>query len=126
MTTNLSDFLSYLIKADGQWVAFMPDEEEFSSHHIGDVVHGIPDLVCFTKDGYALFRNRDGEALQLPGNADATALWHEAWGERPGTIFGRAFLAHPRHIPRAWKKQYDYYARLKNLRLLASDLQLSA
>ena len=126
MTMNLSDYLSYLVKSDGQWVAFMPDEEEFSSRQIGDVVHGIPDLVCFTKDGYALFRNQDGEGLGLPSNPEATALWREASGGWLGGIFGRAFLAHPRHIPAAWKTQYDYYARLKNLRLLASDLKLSA
>ena len=122
MKSNLSDSFSYLIKTDGHWVAFMPDDEEFSSRQIADAVQGIPDLVCFTKDGYALFRNRDAETLKFPRNPDATALCSEPSGEHSGAILGRAFLAHPHHIPEVWKREYDYYARLNNLRLLTSAL----
>jgi len=68
MRLHLADFRSYMIRTNGECIAFMPAEEEFSIQQLRDAVAGTPEPVCFTADGYALFRDRDGEAKELSVN----------------------------------------------------------
>ncbi len=103
MRLHLPDSLSYMIRTDGECIAFMPDDEEFSIRQLHDAVAGVPELVCFTAEGYALFRCRDAKANQLPVNQIATEIWHQAVPGQTESIVGRVFLAHPDHIPTYWR-----------------------
>lgn len=40
----------------------MPVEEEFSIQQIRDPVAGRPEVICETREGFLLFRNRDASA----------------------------------------------------------------
>jgi hypothetical protein len=104
MRLDLSDSLSYMIKTDGECVAFMPNDEEFSISQLRDAVAGPPEVVFFTPHGYALFHNRDAKLKGLPVNEVATSLCREDSVAECEKIFGRVFLAHPRHIPAFWGK----------------------
>ena len=107
MRLHLPDFLSYLIRTNGECVAFMPAEEEFSIRQLRDAVAGAPEPICFTREGYALFRDKDGESKKLPLNPVATALWHESAPGESNDILGRVFVAHPGHIPAYWRSVYE-------------------
>lgn len=107
-----------MIRPDGECVAFMPDEEEVSIRQLRDAVAGTPELVCFTSDGYALFRNKEAEIKQLPLNRAATDLWHDAAPGVGENVLGRAFVAHPEHIPAFWKSVHANIYRLNALRRL--------
>lgn len=94
----------------------MPDDEEFSIQQLRVAVAGCPELICFTADGYALFSDRERTAKQLPLNQVATCLWRESSPESCVAILGRAFLAHPHHIPAYWKSRWQNDMRLRKLR----------
>jgi hypothetical protein len=109
MHLNLHDNLSYIIRSDGEFVPAMPDDGEFSIQEIRDYVAGPPEVLCFTPDGYALFHNRDAKLKGLALNGAATSLQVGASGTCD-SVLGRAFLAHPAHIPAFWKQ-----SKLRNM-----------
>jgi hypothetical protein len=100
---DLQNNLSYIIRTDGEFVPAMPDDDQFSPEQITDHVGGPPEVVCFTPEGYALFRNRDAKSSALPRNDAATLLQQSVSGS--DDILGRALLAHPNHIPAFWKSR---------------------
>ena len=102
MQHNIQDNLSYIIRTDGEFVAAMPDDGEFSAQEIRDYVAGQPEIACFTPDGYTLFQNSDATLNGLPVNEAATSLRLGA-SDIFDSIRGRVFLAHPAHIPAHWK-----------------------
>ena len=108
MTRNMQDNLSYIIRLNGDFVAAMPAEEAFSIQQIQDFVAGPPEVVCFTSDGYVLFHNPHAKAKRLPANHMANLLKSAASADHScipsdtDYICGRAFLAHPTHIPAFW------------------------
>ena len=109
MNRNLQDNLSYIIRFNGEFVPAMPEDEEFSIQEIRDYVAGPPEVVCFTSDGYVLFHNHDAKLKCLPANPEATVLKSAASGDHcipsdADYICGRAFLAHPHHIPTFWSR----------------------
>ena len=120
MKLHLPDFRSYMIRTNGECIAFMPAEEEFSIQQLRDAVAGTPEPVCFTADGYALFRDKDGESKQLSVNPVATSLWHEAAPGESENILGRVFVAHPGHIPAYWKDVYHNLNRIRRPRKLVN------
>jgi hypothetical protein len=92
--------LSYCIKPEGEVKAVMPDQDAtFSLKFIQDFVGPELEVVCYTKEGYALIRNRRAEAGGLPINDVASSVLSEAKGH-PDVIRGRAFLIHPEHFDR--------------------------
>jgi hypothetical protein len=92
----------------------MPDSEEFSIGELRDAVAGEPEPACFTADGYALFRDRDAEAKQLPVNEIATRILQEAKPGASDKVYGRVFIAHPGHIPTYWKNVHKQGAPLRS------------
>ena len=118
MQLHLPDFLSYLIRPEGESVAFVPAEDEFSIKQLQDAVGALPELVCFTSEGYSLFRDRDGESKKLAVNEIATAIWRDAVRDRTEMIFGPVFLAHPAHIPAYWRQIYREPEPMRSLRRL--------
>lgn len=99
-------------------LAFVPEQEEFSIRHLHEAVAGIPELVCFSADGYTLFRSTHAKGSQLPANKTATEIWRQADPDRTQTICGRAFLAHPSHIPTYWREIYHERGPIRRLRRL--------
>lgn len=98
MKRNLDDKLSYFIKSDGSVLPVMPDQDPtFNTRELHDFIGEKIELVCYTRDGYALFRNQEGRLKGLPINEAATSLCREENGVDE-IIAGNALLAHPEHI----------------------------
>ena len=93
-----NNFFSFILKTTGDVIRAMPDEEEFSVRQIGDHVAGHPEVICETSDGFLLFRNRDASTQGLPVNPLATSVYWK-YARRCCPVSGRAFLAHPDHVP---------------------------
>lgn len=106
MTLDRKNFLSYIIKIDGEVVPAMPDEEEFSVQQIRDHVAGSPEVICETCDGFLLIRNRNASTEGLPVNLLATSVYTK-YARRPSAVNGRVFLAHPEHLPPFWRKRMN-------------------
>ena len=104
MTTDRKNYLSFIIKTDGEVVPAMPDEEEFSVQQIRDHVAGNPEVLCETCDGFLLIRNRNASTEGLPVNLLATSVYTK-YARRPSAVNGRVFLAHPEHLPHFWRKR---------------------
>jgi hypothetical protein len=103
VTFERKNFFSFIIKPSGEVVPAMPDEEEFSIQQIRDHVAGRPEVICETREGFLLFRNRDARADGFHVNAVATAVYTEYSGEL-SPVIGRVFLAHPDHVPPFWRR----------------------
>ena len=103
MTFDRKNFFSFIIKPTGEVVPAMPDEEEFSIQQICDHVAGCPEVICETREGFLLFRNRDASAEALQVNAVATSVYAEH-SEVPAPVVGRVFVAHPDHVPPFWRR----------------------
>ena len=103
MAFDLCDFLSFMIRSNGEIVPMMPDDEEFSAQQIRDYVAGPPEVVGETPDGFILFQNKDGKNLGLPLNEIATHMGGES-AAQAGGIVGRVFVAHPDHIAPFWRR----------------------
>lgn len=103
MTFGRSKFFSFIVKTTGEVIAAMPDEEEFSVQQIRDHVAGPPEVICETREGFLLFRNRDANALGLEVNPVATSVYSETSGE-PSPVNGRVFVAHPQHVAAYWRR----------------------
>lgn len=103
MRFNRKNFFSFIIKTSGEVIPAMPDEEEFSIQQIRDHVAGRPEVICETREGFLLFRNRDASTDGFHVNALATAVYAEYSGE-PSPVIGRVFVAHPDHIPPFWRR----------------------
>jgi hypothetical protein len=95
--------LSFILKPTGDVLPAMPDDEEFSLQQIRDYVAGTPEVVCETRDGFLLFRNKDADAENLPLNPLATSIYNE-YVQGSDWIRGRAFLAHAEHVARYWRR----------------------
>ena len=102
MRRNVQEQLSYILKVDGEIVPAMPDDGEFSVQEVRDYVAGNPAVACETQDGYVLFHNKDAESTGGTRNALASEICAE--GNLAHVIKGRAFLAHPQHVPAFWKE----------------------
>ena len=94
--------LSFIIKAGGEIIPAMPDDEEFSPQQIRDFVAGPPELLGPTHDGFFLFRNREGKARGLPANHVATSMYRRDTNPAEN-LLGRILVAHPDHIAPYWK-----------------------
>ena len=94
--------LSFIIKVNGEIVAAMPDDEEFSPQQIRDYVAGPPEMLGQTHDGFFLFRNRKGKERGLPLNELATRMYMRTTIQ-PESLLGRVLLAHPDHIAAYWR-----------------------
>lgn len=94
--------LSFIIKASGEVVPAMPDDEEFSPQQIRDYVAGPPELFCETHDGFFLFHNKEGKERGLPPNELAAAMYLKP-PRTEGILVGKVFVAHPAHIAAYWK-----------------------
>ena len=116
MPVDPKNYLSFIIKIDGEVVPAMPDEEEFSVEQIRDHVAGSPEVLCETCDGFLLFRNRNANTEGLPVNSLATSVYTK-YARRPCAVSGRVFLAHPAHVPPYWRRR---------LNTISNDLQGSA
>ena len=103
MRFDRKSFFSFIIKTSGEVIPAMPDEEEFSIQQIRDHVAGRPEVICETREGFLLFRNRDASTEGFNVNALATAVYAEYSGE-PFPVIGRVFVAHPDHIPPFWRR----------------------
>ena len=121
MSALIAPWLSYMIRSNGERVAFMPADEEFSISELHDAVAGTPEVACFTSEGYALFHNQDAASQSLPVNEDATCLLHQVSPLDHRRIFGRVFLAHPAHIPSFWRMNFEAATRVLRLRSLLAD-----
>ena len=98
MQRNLDDKLSYFLKSDGSVLPVMPDQDPtFNTRELHDFIGDKIELVCYTRDGYALFRNQEGQSKGLPFNQTATSLFREEKGGNE-IVAGNALLAHPEHI----------------------------
>ena len=98
MKRNLNEKLSYFIKADGSILPVMPDQDPtFNTRELHDFIGEKIELICYTSDGYALFRNQEGHSKGLPINETATALLRDEKGGNE-VVAGNALLAHPEHI----------------------------
>jgi hypothetical protein len=98
MERNLADKLSYFIKPDGTVLPVMPDQDPtFNTRELHDFIGEKIELVCYTRDGYALFRNSEGRSEGLSVNETATSLCREEKGPEE-IVAGNALLAHPEHI----------------------------
>jgi hypothetical protein len=98
MKRNLEDKLSYFIKPDGSILPVMPDQDPtFNTRELHDFIGEKIELACYTRDGYALFRNQEGASKGLPFNETATSLCREEKGADE-IVAGNALLAHPEHI----------------------------
>ena len=102
MPFERASFLSFILKATGEVLAAMPDDEEFSVQQLRDYVAGPPEVLCETGDGYLLFHNRNGRQ-QLPVNLLASSICAQYAPHQP-SVTGRAFLAHPDHVPAFWRR----------------------
>lgn len=103
MHLDRSTNLSFIVKASGEILPLMPDDEEFSLQQIRDYVAGPPEVLCQTRDGYLLFHNRDAAATGLPVNPLASSVFSE-YASRRDDVAGRVFLAHPDHIAPYWSR----------------------
>lgn len=103
MRLDRVSFLSFIIKTTGEALPAMPDDEEFSLQQLHDYVAGPPEVLCETQDGYLLFHNRNGRQQQLPLNPLASSVYAEC-APYSAPVTGRAFLAHPDHIPAFWRR----------------------
>jgi hypothetical protein len=103
MSFNRSSNRSFIIKANGEIIAALPDDEEFSLQQIRDHVAGSPEVICETRDGFFLFQNKEGVAKELPTNELATSMYINS-AQRARSVVGRVLLAHPDHIPSYWKR----------------------
>jgi hypothetical protein len=97
------NFFSFIIKASGEIIPAMPDEEEFSIQQIRDHVAGRPEVLCETREGFLLFRSRDASTRGFQVNALATSVYAEHSGES-SPVTGRVFVAHPEHVPSFWRR----------------------
>lgn len=98
MKRALEDKLSYFIKPDGSILAVMPDQDPtFNTRELHDFIGENIELACYTRDGYALFFNKDGRTQGLPVNEQAMSLYEEVKGKGE-IIAGNALLAHPEHV----------------------------
>ena len=97
-----ASFLSFILKPTGEVLAAMPDDEEFSLQQLRDYVAGPPEVLCETVEGYLLFHNRNGHP-PLPVNWLASSICTEYAPHQP-SVTGRAFLAHPDHVPAFWRR----------------------
>jgi hypothetical protein len=102
VTFDRKNFFSFIIKPTGEVVPAMPDEEEFSIQQIRDHVAGRPEVICETREGFLIFRNRDASAGGQV-NALASSVYAEYSGE-PSPVSGRVFVAHPDHVPPFWRR----------------------
>ena len=103
MQLDRSTNLSFIVKTSGEILPLMPDDEEFSLQQIRDYVAGPPEVLCETRDGYLLFHNREAVANRQPVNPLASSVFSEHTSRRDD-VAGRAFLAHPDHIPPYWAR----------------------
>ena len=104
MTFDRKNFLSFLIRPNGEVISTMPHEEEFSIEQIRDHVAGQPEVICETSDGFLLFRNRDAGTKGLPVNPLATCVYTK-YARQSSPVNGLVFLAHPDHVPAYWRRK---------------------
>ena len=115
MTFEPQEFLELYYQ--NEVIPAMPVEEEFSIQQIRDHVAGRPEVICETREGFLLFRNRDASADGFHVNPLATAVYPEYSGE-PSPVIGRVFVAHPDHVPPFWAEQSRAEQNVSALRAL--------
>ena len=103
VTFDRNNFFSFIVKTTGEVIAAMPDEEEFSIQQIRDHVADHPELICETREGFLLFRNRDAQAQGLQVNSVATSVYAE-YSDESSPVIGRVFIAHPDHVAPFWRR----------------------
>ena len=113
MTFDRKEFLSFIIRANGEVIPAMPDDEEFSVQQIRDYVAGRPEVICETREGFLLFRDQDGNAKGLPVNHLATSIYAENSSES-SPVTGRVFVAHPEHVAPYWRRRIQVNGTLQN------------
>lgn len=96
--------LSFILKVNGEILPAMPDDEEFSAQELEDFVAGPPEVICETAEGFLLFHNKESRSRNLALNDLATSVYPQP-SDKFVRVYGRAFLAHPDHVPSYWKKQ---------------------
>ena len=101
--TDPGEFLSFMIRTNGDIVPTMPDDEEFSIEQIKAYVAGTPEVVGRTPEGYILFQSKENHEQGLPLNLFAASMY-QPLAEGGGGLFGRIFLAHPGHIAPYWSQ----------------------
>jgi hypothetical protein len=95
------EFLSFIIRINGEIVPTMPNNEEFSLQQIRDYVAGTPEVVGRTPEGYIVFQSKENHQHGYPPNEFAASMYCSV-ADRAGGLFGRIFLAHPGHIAPYW------------------------